>query len=153
MTKTFLDLQDLRIDLDDLTILEEDQLFKLEPIAARSYSYDDSEVMNISIEMNLDRTNLIRECYDILDLLSDVGGIQTIMLVLTSVVLSVLNYGNFDTFMASRLFKIKRESATEDSGLNIFAQSDYFRGSKYNNIRLCLMDCLPSRLVCCKRSY
>ena len=109
--------------------------------------------MNISIEMNLDRTNLIRECYDILDLLSDVGGIQTIMLVLTSVVLSVLNYGNFDTFMASRLFKIKRESATDDGGLNIFKQSDYFRGSKYNNIRLCLMDCLPSRLVCCKRSY
>ena len=109
--------------------------------------------MNISIEMNLDRTNLIRECYDILDLLSDVGGIQTIMLVLTSVVLSVLNYGNFDTFMASRLFKIKRESATDDGGLNIFEQSDYFRGSKYNNIRLCLMDCLPSRLVCCKRSY
>ena len=75
------------------------------------------------------------------------------MLVLASIVISVFNYGNFDTFMASRLFKIKHESATDDNGLNIFEQSDYFRGSKCNNVKLCLMDCLPSKLVCCKRSY
>ena len=125
----------------------------MEPIAARQYSSDDSGVMDISIEMNLDQTYLIRQCFDILDLLSDVGGIQTIMLVLTSVVISVLNYGNFDTFMASRLFKIKRESAVDVDGLNIFEQSDYFRGSKCSNLKLYLMDCLPRRLVCCKRSY
>ena len=109
--------------------------------------------MDISIEMNLDRTYLIRQTFDILDLLSDVGGIQTIMVVFASVVVSVLNFGNFDTFLASRLYKIKRESATDDSKENIFAQSDYFRGSKCNNIKLCLMHCLPSKLVCCKRSY
>ena len=74
VSKTFLDLQDLRINLDDLTVLEDDELFKLEPIAARQYSYDDSGVMDISIEMNLDRTYLIRETFDTLDLLSDVGG-------------------------------------------------------------------------------
>ena len=134
--------------------MEDDHLFKLEPITSRQYASDEYGVMDISIEMNLDQTYVIRECYDILDLLSDVGGIQTIMYVISSLILSVLNYRNFDSFLASRLYKINRESqTTNDGSKKDFEQSDYFRGSKYNNLKLYLMDCLPSKIICCKRSY
>ena len=153
MTKTFLDLQDLRFNFDDLTVLEDDKLFKFEPIAARSYAAENYGVMDISIEMNLDQTYQIRECYDMLNLLSDVGGLQTIMIIISSLFISVFNYENFDTFLASRLFKIKFESETDADGKNIFEQSDYFRGSKWSNFKLYLMNCLPRRAVCCKRSY
>ena len=74
--------------------------------------------MDISIEMNLNQTYQIRECYDMLNLLSDVGGLQTIMLIISGLFVSVFNYENFDTFLASRLFKIKFE--TETDGKSIF---------------------------------
>ena len=67
--------------------MEDDHLFKLEPITSRQYASDEYGVMDISIEMNLDQTYVIRECYDILDLLSDVGGIQTIMYVMSSFII------------------------------------------------------------------
>ena len=75
------------------------------------------------------------------------------MFILSSLVISLFNYENFDTFLASRLFKIKFETETDDDGKNIFEQSDYFRGSKWSNFKLYLMDCLPRKAVCCRRSY
>ena len=71
--------------------------------------------MNINVEMSLDKVDIERENYSFIDVLSDAGGIQSIFITTFSVIISVVNYRYFDTYMASRLFKLKKEDAdTED---------------------------------------
>lgn len=49
-----IELQDMDIDLDELTVLEDDTIFKIEALPVRSYEKDLYVQMDISIEMNLD---------------------------------------------------------------------------------------------------
>ena len=82
--------------------------------------------MNINIEMSLDKLDIERENYSFLDVLSDAGGIQTIFISFFSGILALINYKNFDTFMASRLFKIKKEDADTTEYKSYFDKSNYF---------------------------
>ena len=63
--------------------------------------------MEISIEMNLDQKTIARTGYTILDVLSDVGGIQSILISGFGILIGVWNYSNFENYLASRLYKIK----------------------------------------------
>ena len=58
--------------------------------------------------MNLDYTTVTRSGYTILDVLSDVGGIMSILFSAMSMFLSAWNYNHFDNFLVSRLFKVHR---------------------------------------------
>ena len=64
--------------------------------------------MNITIELDLDQKFIMRKCYSFLDLLSEVGGMIGILMVFFSSVVSCFNYNNFDNYMVSRLFKVKK---------------------------------------------
>ena len=101
-------------------MLEQDKLFKLESIAGRGYNLAKNNLMEISIEVNRDQTLVIRKCFDILELLSDVGGIHSVMWFISVGVLTIFNYANFYTFMASRLFKIRRKNAGKEGDSSIF---------------------------------
>ena len=68
--------------------------------------------MEISIEMNLDQKTIARTGYTILDVLSDVGGIQSILISGFGILIGVWNYSNFENYLASRLYKIK--NGTDD---------------------------------------
>ena len=87
-------------------------------------------------------------------MLSDVGGIQGILISTFSMFLTLLNYKYFDQFMASKLYKIKREDADEvqQSKKDYFQRSTFFKPTKYGNLRLYMMDLLPSKCVCCRRN-
>lgn len=111
--RTRIMLQDKTIDLDDLTEWEDEALFRLENLPSRPYEKDYDAMMDITVEMDLDLNILARENYTVLDLLSDIGGIQGILMSGFAMVLGVFNYGHFSTYMASRLFKIKKEDADE----------------------------------------
>ena len=65
--------------------------------------------MEISIAMNLDLVTMLRSGYTVLDVLSDIGGIQGIVMSGVGMFLSVWNYSNFDNYMASKLYKIKNK--------------------------------------------
>ena len=78
---------------------------------ARSYEKDYYTIMNLNIELNLDRFFIVREPDTYIDVLADLGGVQSIFISLFSVILAVINYSHFDTFMTSRLFKLKKEDA------------------------------------------
>ena len=108
--------------------------------------------MDFTFEMNLDRSFVERKGYEILDILSDIGGIQGILYSFFAIILSFLNYKNFDIYMASRLFKIKKPASEEDEFMTYFERSDYFNVNKIGNLRQYAMDILPARLVCCKRT-
>ena len=108
--------------------------------------------MNISAEMSLDKIEIERSAYTFLDLLSDVGGINAILISIFAGFLSIINYNHFDSFMASRLFKLKKEDADTVFYKNYFDRSNFFKPSKLTNILDYLMDSLPQCLVCCKRN-
>ena len=55
MTKTKVELQDLYINIDDITQFEEDDLFKLETLPARQYNAMDYRLVDVSFEMNLNQ--------------------------------------------------------------------------------------------------
>ena len=75
LTTKFASLQDEGIDLETLSSIENEGLFELSPMPQRSYEKDYETIMNINIELNLDRFFVVREPDTFLDVLADLGGI------------------------------------------------------------------------------
>ena len=69
--------------------------------------------MELTIEMSPDSQILARSGYTLLDVISDVGGIQGLLMSLIGVFLGVFNFRNFDNYLASRLFKVVKKSAKD----------------------------------------
>ena len=61
--------------------------------------------MDITIEMSLDRRDVERLGYTILDLLSDIGGVQALLFSTFTVLVNFWNYNYLEDYMASNLFK------------------------------------------------
>ena len=74
----------------------------------RPWERDNFTAMVLTFEVNMDQLVVTRSTYTVLDLLSDIGGIQGILASILSIPLICLNYKHFDTFMASKLYKIKK---------------------------------------------
>ena len=62
--------------------------------------------MSIEIEMGKDEIVVMRNGYTLLDILSDIGGMYSILVTGFGVFLALFNFNHFDTYMTSRLFKI-----------------------------------------------
>ena len=52
--------------------------------------------MEISVEMNLDKGKIERSGYTFIDVLSDIGGIQSILISGISILIGLFNYKNFE---------------------------------------------------------
>ena len=99
-------LQDLHIDLDQLTELEDASVFKFEKLPPQVKD-DKLELMQmVSFEMNMDMDLIVRVSYTFIDMLSDIGGIQSIIISTFALILSVLNHNYFDSYMAQKLYKL-----------------------------------------------
>ena len=102
--------------------------------------------MEVMIEMNLDQITLARTVYTTLDVLSDVGGIQSILMSAMGLFLGIWNYRNFDNYMAQRLYKVKRT----DDQVATDLERTYFL-----NIYEWFLDSLPNVIRCkhcCRKS-
>ena len=75
-------------------------------------------------------------------MLSDIGGIEAILISIITFFLSFWNYKHFDSYMAKHLYKIDRRE--EDEVL--------IEETKCENIKYLCMDWLPRSLVCCRKS-
>ena len=69
-----------------------------------AWSWDDVTLANISIEMNRDLTVLQRDGYTFLDLISDIGGIQSILLQIFASIVVILNHNYLPNYLVSKLF-------------------------------------------------
>ena len=98
--RTKLLLQDLHIDLDQLTELEDLTVFKLEKLPPQVKEDKEEMIQMMSFEMDMDMLKIVRVSYTFIDMLSDIGGIQSIILSTFVLVLSVLNHNYFDSHMA-----------------------------------------------------
>ena len=107
--------------------------------------------MAMGIDMSLDQTVIERSNYTILDVLSDVGGLESVIASGIALVLSILNYNNLDSTLITQLFSFPAENSApgdhhEDNKRNAVA----FKPSLIGNFADYLLDMLPGCCRCCK---
>ena len=90
--------------------------------------------MDVTIEMNLDLGIIQRTGYNVLDVLSDIGGIQSMIITTLSCFIGIWNYKYFDTYLASKLYKIKTKV---DGG---YGKPKFITPNRYCNIGNYFMD-------------
>ena len=88
--------------------------------------------------MSMDQTQIQRSGYTVLDILSDVGGLQGILISGFSLILGVLNHNYLDNYLVSKLFGF--EAMTLEA-----SQTESIK-------EFCLEKCLPSKLACCSKN-
>ena len=80
---------------------------------------------------------------------------QSIIITTFSVLVSLWNYKHFDSFMASKLFKAQHGRAWAASnrlGGSQRASMRFIQPSRFCNIGHYLMDTIPARCRCCRKS-
>lgn len=88
--------------------------------------------MQLSFEKNVDLVSVLRDSYTFIDMLSDIGGIESILLSTFALLLSVLNHNYFDNYMVQRLYKLSpAKAAGSDEGQPGDLES--FKPSKMTN--------------------
>lgn len=86
-------------------------------------------------------TVIERTGYTVLDILSDVGGLQGILISAISLLLTILNHNYLDNYLAAKLFKVSSNSEVSLKALPMARRIQEF----------CFEKILPSKLVCCRR--
>ena len=85
--------------------------------------------------MNFDQILVERSGYTLLDILSDVGGLQGILISGIGFILSIFNYNYLENYLVYKLFKSKAVSL-------MTTQSEMIKECYLSN-------CLLSKLACC----
>ena len=88
-----------------MTKLEDSSVFKLDKRALIPYMDVEELVQGIQVDHDANLTLLQRDGYTIIDILSDVGGIQGILLSGITLFLSVWNYNQLEDYLATKLYK------------------------------------------------
>ena len=88
--------------------------------------------------MNLDITVVSRTGYTFLDVLSDVGGLEAIVVSFMAIAIQIINHNDMDTFLVTFLYK------TEEGN---------FTRNEISGVKEWLKDHLNGKLTfCCKRN-
>ena len=104
----------------------------------KSYERDSETLADITIEMDLNRLLIQREAYSLLDLLSDIGGMQGIIVQQAFLFLTFWNYNNFDNYLVTRLYKIKKPAEARRASKSYEERSELLQTRRLANPRDCL---------------
>ena len=138
------------VDLDSLTEVENDSIFTLERMPDRSYEKDYVAQFDLSIEMHLDTLAFKRQSYTFLDLISDIGGMQSLLFSAFAFVVGVWNYNMFDNYMVSRLYKLERRDQDSRRLKDTFKESDFIKPRPCYNPKEYFRNLLPGWCCFCK---
>ena len=125
------------IDLDELTGLEDSSIFRLSPASLLPAAKEEDLLFGIRIGINYNQNIVQRSGYTVLDVLSDVGGLQGILISAFILLTSILNHNNLESYMVSKLFKFDSVALSTSQTENI---KEYCTGL------------LPRKLVCCPKN-
>ena len=107
MTRSYVNFQDLLINLDEVTDLSDSSLFDTNQLPWRAYEYDPSTVTVVTLEMNLDLHIVERNLVTILDFLANIGGLDSIFTSVISLVFTIWHsHGLADIFLVTQLFTL-----------------------------------------------
>ena len=90
-------------------------LFRIQQLETRPYEKFDNTWVSVTVEMDLNVVHYERNVYTFFDMLSDVGGLNGILVTILAMFATLWNYNSFDNFMVSRLFKIQKPDEDIDS--------------------------------------
>ena len=123
------------MNMDEITELQDSSVFGLKPTIHITSWNEKDLIQGITIQMSLDQTLIERTGYTVVDILSDVGGLQGILISVLSLLLSILNHSQLESYLASKLFK------SDHIFLTPLARME--------NLKLyCIKKILPHRLAC-----
>lgn len=143
------------INLDEVTELQDSSVFRLVRMPSAPAEMElDNFIFGTGIQMNLDQTVISRTGYTFLDVLSDVGGLSSIVISALSIIIAVFNHNHFDTFLVTQLFKPAEPRADgKGSSSNAMSEAERFSTSEISGVKEFFLDSCPSALFrCCKRN-
>lgn len=103
ISKKDLNLQDLTVKLDDITLLHDSSIFELRKSYMTAFHAEKDLIQGVWVQMDLDLTIVERQGYTALDALADVGGLQGILFSGFSILLSLWNHNHLDRHLVSKL--------------------------------------------------
>jgi hypothetical protein len=115
----------------------------MEVIPTRPYTKDYVALFDCTIELNRSLVVIQRSGYTVLDLLSDIGGVQSIMVSTFAILVGILNYQHFDTTLASQLFKLRKPNSN-----NSISAAEFFKPTKCGNVKELCQDTFG----CCRKN-
>ena len=110
VTLSELTLQDEYIDLDDITEITDDSVFKLTEMPIKVYEFDTQTQLQLSFVRNLDQVAISRFGYTVLDLFSDIGGLLSLLYGAVQIILVTVTFDTVDNYMVSKLYKIRAKN-------------------------------------------
>ena len=108
----------MAIDLDEVTELASSRIFHMEPQNIRPEERYENMILSFSFGVDLDQTVVQRMGYTFLDVLSDIGGIQSIIASTIVILLTILNHNNLDNHLIARFYKRKASTKASQNKVN-----------------------------------
>ena len=94
--------------LNDLTRMDVEGLFSMNRRDSFTYEEGDDTWIMVTVEMDPNLMMYERSVYTFFDLLSDLGGLNGILMTFAGIFIAELNYNKFENKMVKRLFRIKK---------------------------------------------
>ena len=107
-------MQDQLFNFADLTKETDQTVFRIDPLPSASYEKHDGTQFDVTFERSLDLQLIKRSGYTLLDLISNVGGLRTIMSFAITFAMSYWNFNTGANYMVSKLFTYKEGVSTAD---------------------------------------
>ena len=99
------------VDLDDITAFEKENLMEWRRggliYSATNMNFD--YLVRIELDLNLRRFE--RTYYNVIDLLGDIGGVQSILTSFAAIVILILKHDRVSNFIAASLFKVSHDNS------------------------------------------
>ena len=113
--ETHASVQDFEtLSLDAMTSVAHQNLFHVHPMPIMPLrTKDESKLVEVTFEMELDRIEISRSRFTGLDLLAQFGGFMGIFRWIFTTFMAAWNTNALDNFMVTKLYKV-RSSADED---------------------------------------
>ena len=156
LNKQLLLLQDKLFNFDDYTELENEDVFRFNELPSQSYEkYGEQDLpvqMNLTFERDMNLVVVVRDGYTVLDWISDIGGIQGILISAIAIMIGYWNYNYFDNNMVEQLYKIQRDkSAGQNRKPREGKQDgDVMTVSLCGGLRDAFCDLIPAFMQCCR---
>ena len=97
--------------------------------------------------MNRDQKVIARAGYTFLDYLSDIGGMQGMLISGVGYIIAIWNFNMFDNHMVTRLFKMKRPETDDNDEKSWGEKSEFMSPRILYNPKDCIRDLCPT-FVC-----
>ena len=97
-------MQDKLFDIGPFTEIGGDS-FRIRELPTRPYEKNDSVHVRVSFERDLDKINIERTAYGVLDMLGDVGGLNDALTTLCGLLVWLIQYNAFENYMVKLMYK------------------------------------------------